>query len=188
MTVPHRFVGVWRRVGLGVDGGPVRPAGDVVWVQADAQFADLRVGASETRAFAGIATWSAPSMTWSHDVDVPSPGRHPAPPDTGLLEGEADDLVERGSWRRGGRQESYVEHWRRIGSAGPVRALRYGTARFVQVGEHAVLVTPDGGRRWERVGGPRTGPGVWRIVATVGVVTTAEPPAADALWAPWNVG
>lgn len=56
----------------------------------------------------------------------------------------------------------FVGIWQRIGERTPVGALSRGADRFLAVGDVAVLITPTGGRRWQRDTG--TGPSAQRSV------------------------
>ena len=104
-------------------------------------------------------------------------------PDEATLEGDADLLVERGTWMRHGRPEPYVEHWRRVGLPTSILALQRGHARFLEVGDVAVLVTPTAVRRWHREGAPSTTFG-WLEAAALGDPDDAFPSAAQE-WIAW---
>jgi hypothetical protein len=159
-----------------------------VWIQARECFVDVRTGLVETRAFGGTASWHPPRMTWRHEIDVPPTGSE-STDDVGTLsvvgqdgvssDAPLDEFVERGTWLRDGRDEAYEEHWERIGPAGPVVALASGRSRFLAVGGHAAVVTPDGWCRWQDGG---TG---WAVGARSGNPDVDLPPRLSGAWRPW---
>lgn len=158
--IPERFRGAWQRVSIASDGGlPYEPA-MVVWVQAGAAFADLRVPRPTEHdadtaemvpmSFAGVTRWEDPCLRWEHHLDlaVASASADDAgdAADVGEVSWDGGDLVESGSSVRDGRLVRYVEVWRRLaGSDGRTLALELldGLGCLVQTGDHAVTVVDD---------------------------------------------
>jgi hypothetical protein len=132
-SLPHRFVGVWRRRSVSIDGCAPHEPSFAVWMQGRPEFADVRWRLQpddhgplcEDQAFAGWTTWDMPYLTWHHCVD-----RTPAPTeDRGRIDLVGDVLVERGTTRRSsdGPRLQYEEVWDRI-EDGPVSLVRRPTA------------------------------------------------------------
>ena len=149
--VPPRFRGAWRRVSLAVDGAPPAEHADVVWLQTDRAYADLRVphfGYGDIVAplsFAGTTTYAEPFLRWSHDLDLDAE-RGPGDADVGKVRWDGDDLVESGEIVDGERTVTYVEVWRRLADDGGGVEAHWsadGTCVVVRVGDHALTVADD---------------------------------------------
>lgn len=149
--VPERFRGAWRRVSLAVDGSAPAEHADVVWLQTERTYADLRIpryGYGDIVApmsFAGTTSWAAPFLRWSHDLDLDR-GRPPADGDVGRVRWDGDDLVETGQVTEGGRAVPYTEVWRRVaGSDTCLESHRSPDGRCVVVrtGDHALTIADD---------------------------------------------
>lgn len=124
MTVGFGLTGAWRRDGLVVDGQRVTDPCDVLWLQTPEWYADIRLRAdgvadtdkgptalfAEPWAFAGVASWDPPTMTWEHQFD----SRTEAAVDANPVEKVGDLLVEQGWVAYGGRRIPFVEEWRKI--------------------------------------------------------------------------
>jgi hypothetical protein len=189
---PERFSGAWRQTSISVDGQPPRQPADVIWIQADDVYADLRVpkhAAHPVACFAGTTTWDAPHLCWAHHLDLTS-ARHE---DVGAMVGEGDELVEAGWSELDGRRVPYVECWEREpGSTGPLLALtrRDGLGTLVQAGDHALTVCDDRPRGGEYRACYRTRvAGTWSIALTLGPHAPALPeppqsPAEPGAWLP----
>lgn len=168
--IPPEFHGVWQRASISLDGGPAVEPQHVIWVQAEAAFADLRVPhvtreddrerdqlVDEPSAFAGTTVWEPPCLVWHHELDRgPLASPHPADEDThggggdsgdrGEVTWQGGDLVETGVLERGDRALPYVEVWRRLtrpGEAALALATTDGGGRIVQVGDHAITLVDD---------------------------------------------
>jgi hypothetical protein len=148
MTGAGPVAGAWRRSELTIDGVVVVERCDVLWLQTDRWYADMRVplegsgpgidGGPESSfarpwAFAGTAIWQEPVMTWNHHLDSePDPGL-----DCNRLEPAGPFLVERGRIEWEGRFVPFTEEWQRISPA--------GAEMSVEAGENRIVVTID---RW----------------------------------------
>ena len=124
MTVGYGLTGSWRRDGLVVDGRRVADPSDVLWLQTPDWYADIRLPRSEGQAtdngpaalfarpwaFAGIASWDPPVMTWEHRFD----SRLGAAVDSNPLVKAGDLLVEEGWVAHDGRRVPFAEEWRKI--------------------------------------------------------------------------
>jgi hypothetical protein len=142
------LAGAWRRSGLTVDGVATAERCDVLWLQTDRWYADMRVpieeampgigGGPETPfarpwAFAGTAIWEEPVMTWNHHLDSePAPGV-----DSNRLEPAGQFMVEKGRIEWKGRFVPFTEEWQRISPA--------GAEMSAEAGENRMVVTID---RW----------------------------------------
>ncbi len=165
--VPERFVGVWRRVSIALDGGPAHEPEDVVWLQAPSSFADLRVprvdGASPVEAFAGTTHWDGSALRWDHELDWHGAF---AGTDHGLIDWDGEVMVERGTMvdpagDGASPPVAYVERWQREPSPGPVVALDGRTsgrvALHVRIGAWALTLARTPSRfavRLDRPGMP----------------------------------
>ena len=165
--VPERFRGAWKRVSLALDGAAPTEHADVVWLQTERAYADLRIpryGYGDIVApmsFAGTTTWADPYLRWSHDLDLdagsgagagsdagsgPGPGGSALDADVGRVRWHGDDLVETGELTEGGRTVSYTEVWRRVaGSASGLEShwSADGTCVAVRTGDHALTIADD---------------------------------------------
>lgn len=127
MTVGYGLAGSWQRDGLVVDGRRVSDPCDVLWLQTPEWYADIRLPRGpgvETDegptalfarpwAFAGIASWDPPTMTWEHQFD----SRLEAAVDANPLVKVGDLLVEEGWVVYDGRRVPFVEEWRKISTS-----------------------------------------------------------------------
>lgn len=204
MVVPERFRGAWKRVSLSLDGRPPSEPAVVVWVQADAAFADVRLPRDvhdpdhAPACFAGATAWDPPHLRWAHhlDLDVP-PGVGTAPDevedaatsDVGLVSWDGADLVERGTFAIGGRDVPYVEVWQRLpGCDAPIVALASddGWGRLVRAGDHAITVVDEraAGGHYRACYRTRR-PAGWRVELAVGPAAADLPvPRPDVLGVP----
>lgn len=138
--LPDLVHGAWARRCLTVGAGERFETQHVVWIQAGACFADVRVpfhpDAAE-RAFAGRSGWAGSDYRWSHGIDLyPISGD-----DTGQLSWEDGLLVERGIFPSDHGEVAYVEWWERLdGADGPFVALEAPGACLVRAGGHAITV------------------------------------------------
>ena len=148
-------MGAWRRSGLIIDGSRQIDQCDVLWLQSADWYVDIRLPTSpsepslrgdvaihfaRTRAFAGIASWLDPVLTWEHLIDV---DEHPRP-DSNRLEWTKDGVLERGVHRSQGRDVPWVEEWRRIDDAEPVVSVSADRRRVtMRGGDRAVDICDD---------------------------------------------
>lgn len=119
-TVPRELTGAWRRRSIRLGSEPEREDYDVVWIQGERGFADLRLPKNPAerpiRCFAGRATWDGSHLTWHHELDI-DPVRRNAP-DVGAIEYSHDVLIERGMiTAREGAPAEYVEEYVRMSQA-----------------------------------------------------------------------
>lgn len=125
MTVGFGLTGAWARHGLVVDGRREEDPCDVLWLQTPDWYADIRLPLPQAGpvegpvslfarpwAFAGVASWDPPTMTWEHRFD----SRTRSAADANPLVKSGDLLVETGWVRFGTRRVRFVEEWRRVGS------------------------------------------------------------------------
>jgi hypothetical protein len=157
--VPARFRGAWARMSLAVDGATPAEHADVVWLQTEHTYADLRIprlGYGDIVApmsFAGTTTWADPFLRWSHDLDLDPDGRL-GDADVGEVHWRGDDLVETGEFADGDRSVPYTEVWRRLPASGGDLESHWsadGTCVVVRTGDHALTIADE-----------RAGGGVYR--------------------------
>jgi Protein HRI1 len=152
--VPAELRGVWRRRSIRVGTNAAEEPYDVVWIQGDPGFADLRLPRSESnelavRCFAGTAAWDGQRLTWTHDIDI-DPSRRDQP-DVGMIEVSSDVLLERGyTIAPDGGAVEYVEEYLRLsepGDAVAIVAYRHadGSLRGIraEAGRHRLTVVDD---------------------------------------------
>jgi hypothetical protein len=132
--------GVWRRRSIAVDGADHEEHARVLWLQAAAGFADVRVpldASGRAEAFAGTTEWRAPRLIWDHSIDWRGGF---AGYDCGEIEWCGDALVERGTFGGRGDLHSYEEVWHRIEPAWSYLVLRASNAIIVQVGSFCIAM------------------------------------------------
>lgn len=152
--VPAELQGVWQRRSIKVGADTAEEPYDVVWIQGDPGFADLRIPRAETnglavRCFAGTAAWDGERLTWTHDIDIDP--RRRAQPDVGTIELSGDVLFESGhTIGPEGVTVEYVEEYVRVsepGDAVTIAACRHddGSLRGVraETGRHRLTVIDD---------------------------------------------
>lgn len=160
--LPDALTGGWLRASISLEGGTDDNATTVWWLQTPTRYADVRVpqepgGTADS--FAGMTTWSAPALTWTHELDLTGW----ASADTGRMHWDGDLLVEKGTMIVDGDERRYVERWRRLdGSSGPMMALSREQpcpGRIVRTGDVALTLVdarPTGGEYvavgWRRDG------------------------------------
>jgi Protein HRI1 len=157
--VPARFLGAWARMSLAVDGAAPAEHADVVWLQTEHTYADLRIprlGYGDIVApmsFAGTTTWADPFLRWSHELDLDPDGRL-GDADVGRVHWHGDDLVETGELTDGDRSVPYTEVWRRLPASVVDLESDWsadGTSVVVRTGDHALTIADE-----------RAGGGVYR--------------------------
>lgn len=158
MTVGFGLTGAWRRDGLVIDGERVADPCEVLWLQAPEWYADIRLPSHDVKpagdgpdmlfepwAFAGIASWDPPMMTWDHQFD----SRLDKAADVYPLTKVGDLLVEEGWVGYGERRVRYLEEWRKIsGPTDRVSADLFPDGVQVTVGTWRITVAdrrPTGG-------------------------------------------
>lgn len=151
MTVGFGLTGAWRRDGLVLDGERVTDPCEALWLQSPEWYADIRLPASgvvaadngpsalfaEPWAFAGVASWDPPTMTWEHQFDSrPEPAV-----DANPLAKVGDLLVEGGWIEYDGRPIPYIEEWRKISAHDdPVLAQVRSAGVQITVGRWRIAV------------------------------------------------
>ena len=149
--VPERFRGAWKRVSLAVDGDAPGEHADVVWLQTERTYADLRIpryGYGDIVApmsFAGTTTWADPFLRWGHDLDLDAE-RPPGASDVGRVAWDGNDLVETGEFTDGDRAVPYTEVWRRVADSDAGLESHWspdGTCVVVRTGDHALTIADD---------------------------------------------
>ena len=140
MTLAPQLVGAWQRRSIAIDGGAPEEPARVLWLQAGDAFADLRMPLDPNGtidAFAGITTYDEPALTWHHMLDWNGTF---AGYDCGVVERDAEQLIERGEFERDGTRHAYEEVWLRIdpGEVGVVLTATH--AMIVRVGCHCLAM------------------------------------------------
>jgi hypothetical protein len=163
------LTGAWRRAGLIVDGVRVKDRCDVLWLQSQDWYADLRIplpgaaGAAGPEsvfarawAFAGTASWDPPLMTWEHHLDSEPEPRA----DSNRLELDGTVAIERGEIWWDGRAVPFCEEWQRISPLKVEMSVELDDNRAaIAVGPWRIVIHdqrpygPFHARRYERDGG-----------------------------------
>lgn len=150
-SVPPRFRGAWKRVSLALDGAEPAEHADVVWLQTEDTYADLRIpryGYGDIVApmsFAGTTTWVDPYLRWSHDLDL-DPDSRLGEADVGRVRWDGDDMVETGELTDGSRSVPYTEVWRRLPASAAGLESHWSADRscvVVRTGAHALTIADD---------------------------------------------
>lgn len=153
--LPEKLIGAWRRTGLIIDGQRRVDYCDVLWLQGEQWFADIRLRLNDQDpqpgdgvavdfategAFAGIARWSEPTMSWEHILDV----RDEPPTDVSPVKWQNGGIIEGGTMNWQGRQVPWAEEWVRLvdSSVEPVVTLadRY---IHITVGDYAIEIKDE---------------------------------------------
>lgn len=117
------LVGAWCRAGLIVGGQRVKDRCEVLWLQSEDWYADIRVPAPDAGeasgpeslfarpwAFGGRGRWEPPVMTWEHLLDSdPDPDT-----DSNRLVLDGDLAFEEGQIEWHGAAVPFCEEWQRI--------------------------------------------------------------------------
>jgi hypothetical protein len=169
MTVPSELVGAFRRSGLILDGKRMVDYADVIWLQTPEWFVDMRLLIErdspptaadvpawfyQEKAFAGIATWDAPKITWQRLID--SHGR--TTPDSSPLVWDDGVIIELGVTDLHGKETPFAEEWLRMTKDDVGCSVEHGEGHArIEVGRFAVEIADHraaGGRftatRFER--------------------------------------
>jgi hypothetical protein len=128
---------------------------DVLWLQSAEWYVDIRLRITQPeppltdevairfareRAFAGIASWQSPLLTWEHLIDIATD----PPADCNPLEWTRGGVLERGIHRSDGRDVPWVEEWLRIDAAEPVASVADDRRHLkICVGDWAVEVRDE---------------------------------------------
>lgn len=122
MAIPRKLVGAFRRSGLILNGKRMVDYADVIWLQTPEWFVDMRLlidRGSQTatpdvpawfyqeKAFAGIATWDSPRITWQHLID----SHRQATSDSNVLVWDDGVVIERGVTDLHGQATPFAEEW-----------------------------------------------------------------------------
>jgi len=152
--VPRELHGAWRRRSIRIGDAPPAEPYDVIWIQSEAGFADLRVprdsiSALPVRVFAGTASWDGRCLEWTHLIDI-DPARRVGV-DVGEIDLDGDVLRERGSQLSAdGTATEYVEEY--VRASRPTDETRFEEVRHadgslrgarVTAGEHRLVVVDD---------------------------------------------
>jgi hypothetical protein len=169
MTMPRELVGAFRRSGLILNGKRMVDHADVIWLQTPEWFVDMRLLIErdappvvadvpawfyQEKAFAGIATWDAPKITWQHLID----SHRRTTPDSNLLVWDDGVVIERGITDLSGEKVPFAEEWLRMTGDDVECSAEHGDGRArIEVGRFAVEIfdeRPAGGNfnatRFER--------------------------------------
>jgi hypothetical protein len=151
VTVDCELVGAWARSRLVVDGMPCVDFCQVLWLQTSDSYADIRVpqrlAEASARgpaavfarpwAFAGVATWEPPIMTWHHHLDSmlqPNVDSNP-------LRRDGEMLVESGRFRWAGLWIPFRAEWRKVSRPEDVAGARVEANRIqVTIGTWRIVV------------------------------------------------
>jgi hypothetical protein len=158
-SIPDKLIGAWRRVGLIIDGKRRVDYCDVLWLQAEEWFADIRVrlnaqdpepkdavslAFAKEGSFAGTASWSAPTMTWKHLLDI----RENPPIDASPVKWQNGGIIEGGTMLVDGRNVPWSEEWVRLtGEKDKPIAQIEPKHVYIEIGNYAIEVKdsrPDG--------------------------------------------
>ncbi|MHB8663199.1 MAG: hypothetical protein ACYDH6_10995 [Acidimicrobiales bacterium] len=169
MTRPAAVQGAWTRRSVAFADGPRFETQHVIWLQAGACYADLRVpfhSAAQDRCFAGRSGWAGAGYRWTHRLDLEA---HEAD-DVGHLDMAGDELIERGTFPTVDGPVAYEEVWVPVSQmTQPALALEAENACLVRVGDHAVTVVDEraeGGTF--RAAHRRFDGSVWRTMMSIG--------------------
>lgn len=196
-AVPDALIGVWHRLSISIaDAAPFEDS-DVVWLQAQLCFADLRIPLDSRRsvtfpaAFSGQTAWQEPSISFHRDLDW----QQSSIEDRAELRIDGDTLIEHGMFTHEHRRIPYVETWRREHGAHGVRRVLDGrtiadganriSMRLVEVDGTALVLKDE-----RPLGGGFAASqfllknGTWHLVRHVGAVVIAPPPAMSAFEGP----
>ena len=116
-TLPTKddLVGIWQRESITIDGAEPVEDSVVYWLHAGDFYADMRwpissLDDSKKSAFAGAANWSAPYMSFSHELDYTDDIQE----DVGHLSVFRGKLLEHGEVKISGQTIKFQETWRRV--------------------------------------------------------------------------
>ncbi len=106
------LVGVWQRESIAINGAEPFEDSVAYWLHAGDFYADMRWPVcsktdSRKSAFAGAATWSAPYMRFSHEIDYTDD----IPEDVGHLSVFRGNLLERGEVKISDQTIRFQETW-----------------------------------------------------------------------------
>jgi hypothetical protein len=148
-ALPARFLGVWERTELSLDGRPVAEPGRAVWLETGSGYVDVRIGDGPDcpAAGGGTTTWDGTSLLWSLDVDSRAGDGLYSSVERGRVTFDGDDLVEEGTGTDGS-PAPYRARWRRQPGVGgrwaPNLAAATGHGVAVRIGMHAAVVVDRG--------------------------------------------
>jgi hypothetical protein len=147
-ALPSRFLGVWERTELVVDGAPVDP-GRAVWLEAGSAHVDVRTGHGPDcpSGSGGTTSWDGKSLAWSLDVDSRADGGPYRSIERGRIAFDGDDLLEEGTGRDGS-PAPYRARWRRQPGVGgrwaPNLVAETAGGLAVRIGMHTAVVLDRG--------------------------------------------
>ena len=138
---------------LAVDGGAPTEHADVVWLQAERTYADLRIpryGYGDivpSMSSAGTTTWSDPFLCWSQDLDLDrGTDRSLGDGDVGRVRWDGEDLVETGELTDDGRVVSYTAVWHRVADGDGGLESHWspdGGCVLIRIGDHVLTIADD---------------------------------------------
>jgi hypothetical protein len=155
MPLPKEIVGAWRRSGLIFNGVRQVDYCDVVWLQTPEWYADIRllidpkvtlptVGLPsffyKEFSFAGPASWSAPVITWDHQLDF----NVNSSVDSNPLTWEDGVAFERGTATVDGQPAPFIEEWLRMTEDDVTWSAEHGPGwARIEVGRWAVEIKDE---------------------------------------------
>jgi hypothetical protein len=157
VTIPPELIGAFRRSGLILNGRRMVDYADVIWLQTPEWFVDMRLlipglpapAATDVpawfyqeKAFAGIASWAPPTITWQHLID----SHLRTTPDSNPLSWEDGAVIERGITDLDGTPTPFAEEWLRMTGDDVEYSAEHDENRVrarIAVGRFAVEISDD---------------------------------------------
>jgi hypothetical protein len=144
LLVPSQFVGAWRRSGLLISGKRRVDHCDVLWLQSEEWFADIRLPLidggsvdpadvvathfSRPRAFIGRSSWDCPIFRWEHILDTADVVSRS---DANMVQATAYGISEHGEWAlEDGTTIKWCEEWTRLSASCPEVVMLDDMHRF----------------------------------------------------------
>ena len=145
----------FRRVYMKIADNPSFEDQDVLWLQADGWYADIRIklDGSGFSSFGGRVTWRRPKLTFHHDLDLGSG----FPEDIGTISLTSFGCIENGEFVNGGEVIPFEEKWSCPAGAVSSRVLlrrsrKSITGMEIQLGDDCIIILEGTAARFRRVG------------------------------------